>query len=60
MFHSWNKRGTYEVKVKAKDINDAESGWSDALEVVIPLYHQPLLQWLFGWMKEFLSSLMAG
>jgi hypothetical protein len=33
--HSWSK-GTYLVKVKAKDINGNESDWSDPLEVVIP------------------------
>jgi len=26
--HSWASEATYEVKVKAKDTNDAESGWS--------------------------------
>ena len=31
--HSWSKRGTYEVKVKAKDVYGAESDWSDPLIV---------------------------
>jgi len=33
--HSWNKPGTYEIKVKAKDTNNAESPWSPALTVNI-------------------------
>ncbi|MGB2803712.1 MAG: C25 family cysteine peptidase [Candidatus Zixiibacteriota bacterium] len=31
--HSWADAGTYEVKVKARDIFDCESGWSEALTV---------------------------
>ena len=31
--HSWSKKGTYEVRVKAKDIYGAESDWSDPLIV---------------------------
>lgn len=34
--HTWNKSGKYEIKAKAKDIWDAESGWS-TLEVKIPM-----------------------
>ena len=33
--HSWVNDGTYEVKVKAKDINGAESGWSETHQIVI-------------------------
>lgn len=33
--HSWTKRGYYEIKVKAKDIYDAESNWSETLTVDI-------------------------
>jgi hypothetical protein len=33
--HSWLK-GTYSIRVKAKDIHDAESGWSANLSVKIP------------------------
>lgn len=33
--HSWPKKGTYIVKVKAKDTNGAESGWT-SLTVTIP------------------------
>jgi hypothetical protein len=33
--HSWDTSGTYLVKVKAKDVHDAESGWSVPLDVDI-------------------------
>ena len=33
--HMWNK-GTYEIKVKAKDSHDAESEWSDPLSISMP------------------------
>jgi len=33
--HAWDEEGTYEVKVKAKDIYDAESDWA-TLEVSMP------------------------
>jgi parallel beta-helix repeat protein len=34
--HTWTVKGTYEIKVKAKDIHDAESNWS-TLTVTMPL-----------------------
>jgi len=34
--HSWEKRGYYNIKVKAKDVNGAESDWSDPLRVRMP------------------------
>jgi hypothetical protein len=33
--HSWSAGGTYQVKVKAKDTWQMQSGWSDALSVLI-------------------------
>ena len=45
--HTWDKQGSYEIKVKAKDINDAESEWSDPLVVSMPknklVYRYPIL-----------------
>ncbi len=35
MKHSWERRGRYEVKVKAMDTNGDESPWSDPLLVTI-------------------------
>ena len=34
--HTWNKWGTYEIRVKAKDPYGYESEWSDPLEVTMP------------------------
>ena len=34
--HTWTLRGTYEVKVKAKDIYGAESDWSEPLPITMP------------------------
>ncbi len=34
--HAWNASGKYEIRVKAKDILDAESDWSDPLSVFMP------------------------
>jgi hypothetical protein len=34
--HMWILPGTYQIKVKAKDINNNESVWSDSLPVNIP------------------------
>jgi len=34
--HIWDKKGNYEIKVKAKDIYGVESEWSDPLVVSMP------------------------
>lgn len=34
--HIWSVKGTYSIKVKAKDVFYAESDWSDPLEVTMP------------------------
>lgn len=31
--HTWDKRGTYEIKIKSKDTYNAESDWSYPIEV---------------------------
>jgi hypothetical protein len=33
--HAWDKKGNYEIRVKAKDILGAESEWSDPLSISI-------------------------
>ena len=36
--HTWVEQGSYEIKVKAKDVYDAESiDWSESLPVTMPL-----------------------
>jgi len=39
--HSWNETGNYQVRVKAKDINGAETDWSDPLPISMPV-NKPL------------------
>jgi len=34
--HTWSSKGTYSIKVKAKDTEGAESSWSDPLSVTMP------------------------
>jgi hypothetical protein len=34
--HSWNTKGSYEIKVKAKDVYGALSNWSEPLPVSMP------------------------
>lgn len=34
--HLWDEKGSYEIKVKAKDIHGVQSEWSDPLPVTMP------------------------
>ena len=40
--HTWMKRGTYEIKVKAKNENGAESDWSEPLSATMPVSYQDI------------------
>ena len=55
--HIWNNLGSYSVKVKAKDVHDAESVWSEPLPITMPkIYnHNPMLQFLFQIFQRFSS-----
>jgi hypothetical protein len=33
--HMWDKKGTFQIRVKAKDVNDAQSEWSESLTVTM-------------------------
>jgi len=45
--HNWTVKGSYSIKVKAKDIYGNESVWSDPLPITMPFsYHWTLLQLL--------------
>lgn len=41
--HSWERRGSYEIRVKAKDEYGGQSEWSDPLEIKIKFTFNPLL-----------------
>lgn len=34
--HTWQEKGTYEIRVKARDEHGAESQWSDPLAITMP------------------------
>ena len=36
MSHSWDIQGTYEIRVKAKDVHGLESEWSNPLPITMP------------------------
>lgn len=41
--YAWNDKGTYSIRVKAKDVNGAESNWSEPLAVTMPKNHAALI-----------------
>ena len=50
--HTWNEEDTYTIRVKAKDIHDAESEWA-TLEVSIPKTKQfPIFEQFLAWLFE--------
>jgi len=47
--HIWNNRDRYSIKVKAKDVNDIQSPWSNPLPVTMPrnkVVNRPILNFL--------------
>ena len=48
--HKWTVKGSYSIKVKAKDMFGSESLWSNPLPVTMPYSYKPMplfLEWLF-------------
>jgi hypothetical protein len=55
--HVWIVKGTYQIKVKAKDINGAEGVWSDPLPISMPrnkAINTPFLRFLEQHPRMFL------
>jgi len=52
----WNSRGTYQVKVKAKDIEGHESRWSDPLSVKMPKSKTMHMHGYLYFFRELLSQ----
>lgn len=46
--HKWKKPGTYEVRVKSKDIYGKESPWSDPCQIEITWMNEMVLPSIFG------------
>ncbi|MFO7677392.1 MAG: C25 family cysteine peptidase [Thermoplasmatota archaeon] len=51
--HSWDENGTYEIRVKAKDVFDVESDWSEPLAVTMPHRYTPFLEFLYSLFEQF-------
>jgi hypothetical protein len=61
--HTWTKKGSYGIKVKAKDSYGLESNWSQALSVTMPLsasYHFNQLVTLIQLVIRFLKGEYPG
>jgi len=57
--HTWQERGKYEVRVKAKNEYGLESKWSDALTVKTWISFTPVEKYSFmGIFSRYLSSLL--
>ncbi|MFO7677627.1 MAG: C25 family cysteine peptidase [Thermoplasmatota archaeon] len=57
--HRWTVQGSYSIRVKAKDIYDAESAWSEPLAVVMPLNYNPLGNQLLQHIINFLRTVLS-
>lgn len=55
--HTWEEKGTYDLRVKARDVNGAESEWSDPLEITMPK-SKTLLSSFFQKMTDFLQKII--
>jgi hypothetical protein len=60
--NTWTTQGNYEIKVKAKDTNGAESPWSDPLSVSMPkgksIIYRPFLSRIFEllpWLEKIFN-----
>jgi len=49
--HTWDSKGSFEIKVKAKDTNGIQSEWSDPLPISMPKSGSILSQ-LFQFVEE--------
>jgi hypothetical protein len=53
--HTWNKRGNYEIKVKARDEYGEESIWSDPLPISMPKNIQLTSPLLMQFLQRFIE-----
>ena len=57
---SWDKKGTYQVKVKARDEHRADSEWSDPLPVKMPIINNfPIISFILQLIEKFFSQLYS-
>ena len=53
--HAWSMKGSYSIKVKAKDTSDAESVWSDPLPIAMPYSTKNPLPLFCDWLFQRFS-----
>ncbi len=58
MTHTYSSEGTYDVRTRAKDINEAESGWSSGTQINI--YNYGALKWSYTTGGKMYSSPAIG
>ena len=51
--HAWEKRGTYSVRVKARDTYGLESNWSDLFPIKVPIGQGDSQSWLDQLQERF-------
>ena len=51
--HVWSAKGTYSIKVKAKDIHGKETSWSDPWPIAMPYSYKPIPQFLVLLFQRF-------
>jgi len=54
--HKWDNKGSYEIKVKAKDEHGDESDWSDPLSVRMPKNKQYINTPFLNFLQNFLEN----
>ncbi|MBU0497270.1 MAG: PKD domain-containing protein [Candidatus Thermoplasmatota archaeon] len=50
--HNWTEQGDYTIKVKARDVYDAESDWG-TLDISMPLNQQAPLGWFLRFLENY-------
>jgi hypothetical protein len=51
--HKWTVKSSFSIKVKAKDVFNAESVWSNPLPITMPYTYKPILQVLELFFQRF-------
>jgi len=54
--HTWDEKGNYEIKLKAKDIHGVQSEWSDPLSITMTknkVINLPFLQFIQKLLDRF-------
>jgi len=51
--HTWVEKGSYQIRVKAKDEHGAMSGWSDPLPISVPINKKLISSLFFDFIERF-------